>query len=225
MAPTWPRAKGSIAKNAPATTGEQIAHSLYFQANRTPSPLSFEKARNLEMSLNNFVVLYVDDEPSNLFAFRAAFRKHVTVLTAASMKEGLIVLDDQPVDLLITDQIMPEGTGLELLQRTLTEFPDLQRALITAYGHLELVKQALNDGKIHWYLEKPWNEQELLGVIRSAYTEITDRDYRREQINALTLQMFQSKQRVKGLLEHLEQMNDMEGASIARSILRLLEQG
>jgi len=175
------------------------------------------------MSLQEFVVLYVDDEPSNLFAFRAAFRKHVTVLTAASMKEGLMVLDDHPVDLLITDQIMPQGTGLEFLQRTLEHYPDLQRALITAYWHLDLVKQALNEGKIHWYLEKPWNEDLLLGVIRSAYTDIAEREFRRNQINTLARQLFESRQRVVGLIAHLERLNDLEGVAIARSILALME--
>lgn len=175
------------------------------------------------MTLQEFVVLYVDDEPANLFAFRAAFRKHVKVLTAASMNEGLMVLADQPVDLLITDQIMPEGSGLEFLQRTLRDFPDLQRILITAYGHLDLVRQALNDGKIHWYLEKPWDEDQLLGIIRQAFAEITDRDHRREQINALARQLFQSRQRVASLLEHLHLMGDQEGAVIAQSILQLMD--
>ena len=175
------------------------------------------------MSLKDFVVLYVDDEPANLFAFRAAFRQHVTVLTAASMREGLMVLSDSPVDLLITDQIMPEGTGLEFLQRTLQEFPDLQRALITAYGHLDLVRQALNEGKIHWYLEKPWNEAQLLGVMRTAYTEATDRDHRREQINRLARQLFHSRQRLDGLIHHLAALGDDEGVTLARSIQQLLQ--
>ena len=175
------------------------------------------------MTLQDFVVLYVDDEPANLFAFRAAFRKHVKVLTAASMREGLMVLADNPVDLLITDQIMPEGTGLEFLQQTLQDFPDLQRALITAYGHLDLVRQALNEGKIHWYLEKPWDEVQLLGVMRNAYTVATDRDHRREQINRLARQLFQSRQRLHNLIAHLEATGDEEGMQIAQSILQLLE--
>ena len=173
--------------------------------------------------MQDFVVLYVDDEPANLFAFRAAFRKHVKVLTAASMNEGLMVLADQPVDLLITDQIMPQGTGLEFLQRTLEDFPDLQRILITAYGHLDLVRQALNDGKIHWYLEKPWDEAQLLNILRCAYSEITDRDHRRAQINDLARQLFQSRLRVARLLEHLHQSGDVEGAALARSILHLMD--
>lgn len=177
----------------------------------------------LKMTLQDFVVLYVDDEPANLFAFRAAFRKHVKVLTAASMREGLMVLADHPVDLLITDQIMPEGTGLEFLQQTLQDFPDLQRALITAYGHLDLVRQALNEGKIHWYLEKPWDEVQLLGVMRNAYTVATDRDHRREQINRLARQLFQSRQRMQNLVAHLEATGDGEGMQIAQSILQLLE--
>jgi YesN/AraC family two-component response regulator len=134
-----------------------------------------------------------------------------------------MVLSDSPVDLLITDQIMPEGTGLEFLQRTLQEFPDLQRALITAYGHLDLVRQALNEGKIHWYLEKPWNEEQLIGVMRAAYTEATDRDHRREQINRLARQLFHSRQRLNGLIDHLVAMGDDEGATLARSIQQLLQ--
>ena len=132
--------------------------------------------------LHDFVVLYVDDEPANLAAFRAEFRRDGNILTANSVDESMDILQRESVDLLITDHRMPEATGLELLSRMADDFPDVDRVMVSAYADLDLVKTALNVGRVRWFLEKPWNPEEIRQIIRQTFREGIDRDMRRMQI-------------------------------------------
>ena len=135
--------------------------------------------------LQDFVVLYVDDEPANTAAFRAAFRRDGNILTANSVNESMEILKRESVDLLITDHRMPESTGLELLKRMADDFPDVNRVMVSAYADLDLVKTALNVGRVRWFLEKPWDPEEIRQIIRQTFREVIDRDMRRMQILAL----------------------------------------
>ncbi len=135
--------------------------------------------------LQDFVVLYVDDEPANTAAFRAAFRRDGNILTANSVNESMEILKRESVDLLITDHRMPESTGLELLMRMADDFPDVNRVMVSAYADLDLVKTALNVGRVRWFLEKPWDPEEIRQIIRQTFREGIDRDMRRMQILAL----------------------------------------
>jgi response regulator RpfG family c-di-GMP phosphodiesterase len=144
--------------------------------------------------LQSFVVLYVDDDTPNLTAFKAAFRKYCTIITSRSMQEGVAILESQPVDLLITDQKMPEGTGIDLLRQTVGIYPDLKRCLITAYGTHALIKEAINAGQIDFYLEKPWVDAEVLAVIRKAYTDSLLKEHQRQLVNQLSRQLHESQQ-------------------------------
>jgi response regulator RpfG family c-di-GMP phosphodiesterase len=114
-------------------------------------------------------VLYVDDEQHNLNSFKAIFRREFDVHTAISGKEGLQVLRDNAIHVIITDQRMPEQTGVEFLETVIPEFPDPVRILLTGYTDIQAVIDAINKGKIYYYLTKPWDEQQLLVVIKNAY--------------------------------------------------------
>lgn len=153
--------------------------------------------------LRSFVVLYVDDDTPNLTAFKAAFRKYCTVITCRSMQEGAAILESQPIDLLITDQKMPQGTGIDLLRQTVGIYPDLKRCLITAYGTHALIKEAINAGQIDWYLEKPWVDAEVLAIIRKAYTDSQLREHQRQLVNQLSRQLHESHQLLLHLRQHL----------------------
>jgi response regulator RpfG family c-di-GMP phosphodiesterase len=64
-------------------------------------------------------------------------------------------------------------------------YPDVTRVMVTAYGELQLAKTALNEGGIRWFLEKPWDPEELRKIIRQVYREGVDRDLRRIEIYEL----------------------------------------
>jgi response regulator RpfG family c-di-GMP phosphodiesterase len=121
------------------------------------------------MPQSKITVLYVDDEENNLFSFKAAFRIKYNVITALTGEEALKILTEKPVQIIITDQRMPEMTGVEFLEKVLEKFPDTMRILLTGYTDMEAVVDAVNKGKIFHYLAKPWNEDELDLTINAAY--------------------------------------------------------
>jgi response regulator RpfG family c-di-GMP phosphodiesterase len=114
-------------------------------------------------------ILYVDDELNNLISFKAVFRIKYNVLTAISGSDAIKVLRDNEVNIIITDQRMPQMTGVEFLESILGDFPDPTRILLTGYADMNAVIDAVNKGKIFHYLNKPWNEEELDMTIQRAY--------------------------------------------------------
>jgi len=127
------------------------------------------------MSANKITVLYVDDEENNLFSFKATFRIKYNVLTAISGEEALKVLAAKKVNVIITDQRMPEMTGVDFLEQVLAKFPDPMRILLTGYADMNAVVDAVNKGKIFHYLAKPWNEEELDMTITRAFEKYLER--------------------------------------------------
>ena len=124
---------------------------------------------------DKITVLYVDDEENNLFSFKATFRIKYNVLTAISGDEALKILDSKPVHIIITDQRMPEMTGVEFLEKVLEKYPDPMRILLTGYADMGAVVDAVNKGKIFHYLAKPWNEEELDLTINRAYEKYLEK--------------------------------------------------
>ncbi len=115
-------------------------------------------------------VLYVDDEPNNLASFKATFRLRYDVTTAISALEAIEVLDREKMfHIIVTDQRMPQMTGVEFLESILDKHPEPIRLLLTGYADLNAVIEAVNKGKIYHYLSKPWNEEELDHTLQQAY--------------------------------------------------------
>lgn len=115
-------------------------------------------------------ILCVDDEIDNVQALERIFRQKYTVLKATSGPEALDVLDQHrgPIALIITDQRMPEMTGVELLSQTIEKFPDTVRILLTGYTDIESVVSAVNTGQIYRYLSKPWDPIDLQATVDQA---------------------------------------------------------
>ncbi|WP_342083405.1 response regulator [Dyadobacter sp. OTU695] len=114
-------------------------------------------------------VVYVDDEVHNLNSFKATFRKEFNVLTAGSAAEALEIMKENPVHIIITDQRMPEITGVDLLTIVLEKYPDVLRVLLTGFTELTAVAEALSKGQVHYRMEKPWDEEQIRVVINAAY--------------------------------------------------------
>ncbi|WP_069659265.1 response regulator [Arcticibacter eurypsychrophilus] len=121
-------------------------------------------------------ILYVDDEENNLFSFKAAFRIKYKVLIANSGDEALNLMRTNQVHIIITDQRMPNMTGVEFLEKVIEKFPDPIRILLTGYADMAAVVDAVNKGKIFHYLTKPWNEEELDMTIKRAYEVYKERE-------------------------------------------------
>ena len=115
------------------------------------------------------VILLVDDEASILSSLKRLLRPlGYTLITAESGAEGLRLLDEHPVDLIISDMRMPEMTGAQFLGKAKVKYPEIMRILLTGYSEITSLVSAINEGGIYHYLQKPWDEQNLILTIQRA---------------------------------------------------------
>jgi len=123
-------------------------------------------------------LLYVDDDRSNRVVFELTFKSKFPIITVGSGLEALEVMSNQPVAVLLTDQRMPQMSGHELLERVRDEHPETTRIVMTAFGQLEPILQAVNEGLVARYILKPWKRDELETVIDWAFSayEFAGRD-------------------------------------------------
>lgn len=136
-------------------------------------------------SQDKITILYVDDEVNNLNSFKAAFRRDFKVFTASSGKEGLDILSNNVINIIITDQRMPEMTGVEFLIEVLKEHVEPIRILLTGYSDINAVIDAVNKGQIYYYINKPWDEQQLRIVIKNAYEIFSLRESNKQLMEEL----------------------------------------
>ncbi len=114
-------------------------------------------------------ILYVDDEVNNLNSFKATFRRDYEIHTVESGPEAMEFLKSTEVDIIITDQRMPNMTGVEFLEKVIPVHPDPIRILLTGYTDITAVVDAINKGQVYHYLTKPWEESALRIVIKNAF--------------------------------------------------------
>ncbi|MFO0689426.1 MAG: response regulator [Myxococcota bacterium] len=114
-------------------------------------------------------ILIVDDEEAILETLTFTFMDHYEVLTTSDPEAALSILEaNQPVAVIITDQRMPGMTGVELLRRVYERFPETVRIILTGFADSEATIQAINDGHIYGYVNKPWEPDELKAMVRRA---------------------------------------------------------
>jgi response regulator RpfG family c-di-GMP phosphodiesterase len=114
-------------------------------------------------------LLFVDDEASILKALKRLFRKEkYEIFTAEGGQAALDLIADigKPFSLIISDQRMPGMNGAEFLTKAKAVFPRARRILLTGYSDLDAIVAAVNEGEIHRYLSKPWNDADLVQAVR-----------------------------------------------------------
>lgn len=114
-------------------------------------------------------VLYIDDEENNLIAFKAAFRYDYNIHLANSAYSGLEIIKHKPIDIVVSDNRMPEATGIDLFAVLKQDYPSIGRILITGYTNAEDLIDSINKGEIFRYLKKPWNELEMRKAINDCH--------------------------------------------------------
>lgn len=114
-------------------------------------------------------MLVVDDEPDNLDLLYRTFRRDFQVLRAESGMAALELLSTEgEVAVIISDQRMPEMKGTEFLSRTVPQFPDTMRIILTGFTDVEDLVEAINSGQVYKYITKPWDPNELKAVVQRA---------------------------------------------------------
>jgi DNA-binding NtrC family response regulator len=130
------------------------------------------------MTTGKHPILLVDDEPEILFSLRGLLRKEFELYTAESGQEALEILHQHPVHVIMTDQRMPQMTGVELLRRVQGDFPEAIRIVFTGYADIKAVIDAVNQGQIYRYVTKPWDPDDLVTMLHQAcehYDRIAER--------------------------------------------------
>ncbi len=115
-------------------------------------------------------VLLIDDEANILKALQRLLRNEpCRVLTASRGSEALDLLDRERPQVVVSDQRMPEISGVDLLQSVRERHPDVIRILLTGYAEMNVAVEAINRGEIFRLVTKPWNDEELKATLRQAF--------------------------------------------------------
>lgn len=115
-----------------------------------------------------YALLFVDDEMANLQKLQRTFLDAYEVHVSLSGEEALNILRATAIDAIITDQKMPNMTGVELLEASQREYPGLVRIVLTGFTEVDDLMAAINTGKVHKYITKPWQPDELRMAVQEA---------------------------------------------------------
>ncbi len=126
-------------------------------------------------------ILIVDDEENVLKALRRSLRKEGYELHVASQpSEALELLRQTRVDLVLSDHLMPNMTGLEFLKIVRDRHPDTVRVMLTGHADMQTAINAINQGEIYRFLTKPWDDTELKVTLFLAFEQLDlERENRR----------------------------------------------
>ncbi|HEX8949800.1 MAG TPA: HD domain-containing phosphohydrolase [Dissulfurispiraceae bacterium] len=114
-------------------------------------------------------VLFVDDEEGILRSLKRLFiDEDLEILTAMSGKEGLNLLKDNGIAVIVSDQKMPEMSGAEFLEKSRKISPDSVRIVLTGYADINAAMDAINKGGAYRYITKPWDDNDLLITVLNA---------------------------------------------------------
>ena len=155
-------------------------------------------------------VLLVDDEESILNSLRRLLRSQpYDVVLATSGAQALEIMATRPIDLVMSDARMPGMDGATLLAEVHRLYPATSRILLTGYADLTTIIKAINDGQIHRYISKPWNDEELQLVLQQTLEHQRLERLALDQTEQLKLLNATLEKRVAARTAELQQTADM----------------
>lgn len=155
-------------------------------------------------------LLVVDDEPDLVQSVKDLLRFDYKVLCATRAAEGLKLLQQEKVHVVMSDQRMPEMTGVQFLSRLKEAYPETVRLLFTAYADLQAVTDAINEGNVYRYIAKPWEPDELKTVLRQAVDFYELQEERRQLIREVQ----EKNRQLEAANQELSRANDLKRAFI-----------
>lgn len=158
-------------------------------------------------------VLVVDDEANVVSALRRTLRREgYTILSASEPAEALAILRETAVDVVLSDQLMPNMSGLDFLKEVRALHPDVVRIMLTGHAEVATAVEAINEGEIYRFLTKPWDDAELKVALHLAFDRIALERSNRRLLAALEHQrrLLARLERAHPGLRHL--LRDESGA-------------
>jgi diguanylate cyclase (GGDEF)-like protein len=161
-------------------------------------------------------VLVVDDEPYILASLAALLAAEFEVLTADSAEAAQKILEQREIDIILSDQRMPQTCGVQLLEWVRTHAPRTVRLLMTGFAEIEEAVDAINRGQVFRYIFKPWRPDELLETLRGAGRSfLLERSHEQllEELRQMNLELEkrvqERTQQLEEAVHELEQKNKM----------------
>jgi PAS domain S-box-containing protein len=159
-------------------------------------------------------VLYVDDERFNLAAFKATFRRYFEIFTALSAEDGMVILKENAIEVVLSDQKMPGRSGVDFFESILKTYPNPIRILMTGYSDIDAIIDAINKGEVYRYVSKPWNSYELKLTIENAY-ELYQLKERNKNLNLKYKKVFSTSTDPILIVNEKNEITDYNPATLA----------
>ena len=157
-------------------------------------------------AIRKHTLLVIDDEADVCDSVHDLLRRDFRVLKARSGEEGLKLLKENEVHIVMTDQRMPRVSGVELLANAMRGHPQAVRMLFTGYADLESLIQAINQGHVYTFLKKPWEPAELEQAVNDAAAEYDRLIEQAERMESLHHELKHLRDRVGALEEEVGQL-------------------
>ena len=167
-------------------------------------------------------ILLVDDEQENLDGLSALLSKEYTVYATTTPRHAIELVREHHIDLVISDQRMPDMLGTELLQYLRDLNPYQVRVLLTGYADLEDLIGCVNQGLLYRYLVKPWIPGDLVNTVRQAFDKIQIEKKVRLQAEALEIEVAERRQAQENLENTLRELKETQDALLLQERLRAL---
>ncbi|HTP97117.1 MAG TPA: response regulator [Burkholderiales bacterium] len=171
--PAQPAAETAAPTTDVAPSGAPAGAPAAAQPAETPPPAATQPvtgSQPVAAAQPRYRVLFVDDEERILSALKSIFRAKYHVFTATDGVQAVEFLKRFRVHLIVSDQRMPNMTGVEMLRRAKEMSPNTVRILLTGYSDLASIVGSINDGEVYRFINKPWNNQDIQSVVAEACT-------------------------------------------------------
>jgi len=165
------------------------------------------------MPTTRHCLLIVDDEPHVCDSVHDLLRREFRVLKANSADEGYRIMQEEEVHIVMSDQRMPQITGVELLTKVKARHPQAIRMLFTGFADLESIIAAINQGHIYQFMKKPWQPEELIAAVRQAAVEFDRLEAMAHEREHLAAEVTELKQRVTALETEVQRLQKVHSGN------------
>ncbi len=206
---------------AAAVDAAGMAALLATEHRLPPHLLRFNRSRKR-------TVLLVDDEPNIVAALKRLLRPDgYQILSAHGGEEGLEVLLQNEVDVIVSDQRMPGMLGADFLRAAKSRYPQTIRIMLSGYTELQSVTAAVNEGAIYKFLTKPWDDEQLRTHIADAFRlkEIADENERLNlELRTANHELAKTNRKMTELLGQKQQQITLDATclNVSREMLQFL---
>ena len=171
-----------------------------------------------------YSILYIDEVEQNLISFKSAFSQDYHIYTATLGGAGLEIMEQNTIQLAITDQRMSDMSGIEFLEKIMILYPDCMRMIMTGISDKDEIIQSINKGNIYRYVAKPWKREDLKLNIDSAMEVYNLKIQNTNLINYLEDAKLNLEQKVMERTREIEQqrMNITDSIHYASRIQKAL---